>query len=53
MALYTTTTNTRGILPDGFGPLVVQPFMAESVAARVATTVTTSGEPLPNPGRDR
>ncbi len=41
MALYTTTTNTRGLLPDGFGPLVVQPFMAESVAAQVSTTVTT------------
>ncbi len=41
MALYTTTTNTRGIQPDGYGPLVVQPFMAESVAAQVSTTVTT------------
>lgn len=41
MALYTTTSNTRGIQPDNFGPLVVQPFMVESVAARVATTVTT------------
>jgi hypothetical protein len=34
MALYTTTTNTRGILPDEHGPLVVQPFMTESVALR-------------------
>ena len=42
MALYTTTTNTRGILPDDFGPLVVQPFMDVSMAAQVATTVTTS-----------
>ncbi len=41
MPLYTTTANTRGIQPDGFGPLVVQPFMVESVAARVSTVVTT------------
>ncbi len=42
MALYTSTTNTRGILPDDTGPLLVQPFMAESVAATVSTVVTTA-----------
>ncbi len=42
MALYTTTTNTRGIQPDEHGPLVVQLFLAVSMAAQVATTVVTS-----------
>jgi HK97 family phage major capsid protein len=42
MALYTSTTNTRGILPDDHGPLVVQPLMTESVAALVSTVVSTS-----------
>jgi len=42
MPVYTSTANTRGILPDDFGELVVQPFMAESVAATVSTIATTA-----------
>lgn len=42
MPLYTTTTNTRGIQPDEFGPLVVQPTIDQAVAAKVSRVVTTS-----------
>jgi hypothetical protein len=41
MALYTTTTDVSGILPDASGPLIVQPALAASIFAQVATTVTT------------
>lgn len=41
MPLYTTTDDVGGLLPDDFGPLVVQPALAMSVFAQVATTVTT------------
>jgi HK97 family phage major capsid protein len=41
VSLLTTTTNVNGILPDDFGALVVQPALALSVFAQVATTVTT------------
>ncbi len=36
MPLYTTTSNTRGIQPDDFGPLVVQPTIDQAVAAKVS-----------------
>lgn len=42
MPVYTTTAGTGGLLPDEYGPLVVQPALAASVFAQVATTVTTS-----------
>ena len=42
MAVYTTTTNVNALLPDEYGPLVVQPALAQSVFAMAATTVTTS-----------
>ena len=41
MALLTSTSNVGGSLPDDFGALVVQPALALSVFAQVATTVTT------------
>jgi len=42
MATYTTTTGTNALLPDSYGPLVVQPALDASIFAQVATTVTTS-----------
>ncbi len=42
MPLYTSTTNTRGLQPDDFGPLVVQPTIDQAVAAKVSRVVTTS-----------
>jgi HK97 family phage major capsid protein len=44
MATYTTTANVGGILPDDFGALVIQPALALSVFAQVATTVTTGSK---------
>lgn len=41
MALYTTTTDVGGLLPDQHGPLVVQPALDMSIAAQVSTTVRT------------
>jgi HK97 family phage major capsid protein len=41
MAVYTTTTKVNALLPDDYGPLVVQPALDASVFARIATTVTT------------
>lgn len=43
MATYTTSTGAAGLLPEDFGPLVVQPAMEASVFAQVATTVFTRG----------
>jgi HK97 family phage major capsid protein len=40
--LYTTAPANRGLLPNEFGPLVIQPFMQSSVAAMVSRTVTTN-----------
>ncbi len=42
MSLYTSNSGARGLLPDDTGPLVVQPFIAASVAAQVSRTVTTN-----------
>lgn len=42
MATYTTSTGVNNLLPDDYGPLVVQPALEASVFARVATTVTTT-----------
>ncbi|MGI8614418.1 MAG: phage major capsid protein [Nocardioidaceae bacterium] len=42
MPLYTTTAGTRGIQPDNFGPLVVQPTIDLAVAAKVSRVVTTA-----------
>ncbi len=41
MPVYTTTNNVNALLPDEYGPLVVQPALDASVFAKVATTVTT------------
>jgi len=41
MSLFTTTATVGGLLPDGYGPLVVQPALDESVFAKVATIATT------------
>jgi HK97 family phage major capsid protein len=41
MALYTSSTNVSGILPDASGPLIVQPALQASILAQIATTVTT------------
>ncbi len=41
MPLYTSTADVGGILPDAFGPLVVQPALDASVFAQIATIVTT------------
>lgn len=42
MALYTSSTNVSGILPDTIGDLIVQPVTAMSVAMEVATVVPTA-----------
>jgi len=42
MPTYTTSTGAAGLLPSGYGALVVQPALDASVFAQVATTVTTS-----------
>jgi HK97 family phage major capsid protein len=41
MALYTSSTDVSGILPDASGPLIVQPALRASIFAQIATTVTT------------
>jgi HK97 family phage major capsid protein len=41
MPTYTTSTGAGGILPESYGPLVVQPALDASVFAQIATTVTT------------
>lgn len=41
MSLFTSTNDVGGLLPDGYGALVVQPALAASIFAQVATTVTT------------
>ena len=41
MSLLTTTSDVGGLLPDTFGPLVIQPALKASVFAQVATTVRT------------
>ena len=41
MPFYTSTTGANALLPDEYGPLVVQPALDASVFAQVATTVTT------------
>jgi len=42
MATYTTSAGVNALLPDSYGPLIIQPAMDASVFARVATVVTTS-----------
>ncbi|MBA2558802.1 MAG: phage major capsid protein [Propionibacteriales bacterium] len=42
MAVYTTTTNVNALLPDQYGPLVIQPAMDASIFAQVATIAITS-----------
>lgn len=41
MPLYETTSGVGGLLPSQYGNLVVQPVIAESVFAQIATTVVT------------
>ena len=41
MPLYTTTAGVAALTPDDYAQLVVQPALAASVYAQVATTVTT------------
>ena len=41
MTLLTSTSDVGGLLTDSIGKLVVQPVLAESVAAQVATVVST------------
>ena len=41
MPTYTTTAGVNALLPDGYGPLVIQSTLDESMFARIATTVTT------------
>ncbi len=41
MPTYTTTAGVNALLPDGYGPLVIQSTLDESVFAQIATTVTT------------
>lgn len=42
MPVYTTTSGVNALLPDSYGPLVVQPALDMSVFAQVATIATTS-----------
>lgn len=42
MPFQTTSTGADALLPDEYGPLVVQPALDASVFAQIATTVTTS-----------
>ena len=41
MALYTSNINVNALLPDGYGPLVIQPALDASVFAQVATIART------------
>lgn len=43
MSVYTTTSGTSGILPKDYGPLIVEPVIAQALAfdSDVATTVRT------------
>lgn len=41
MPTYTTTAGVSGLLPSDYGALLVQPALAESVAAQVSSVVTT------------
>lgn len=41
MALFTTTNDMTGILPDAIETLITTPVMQQSVAAQVARTITT------------
>lgn len=43
MPTYTTSTGATGLLPSEYGALVVQPALAASVFAQVATIATTGG----------
>ncbi len=42
MPVYTSTDDVAGLLPDQHGPLVVQPALAASVFAQVATVAVTT-----------
>lgn len=42
MAMFTTTTDVSGILPDDYGNLVVQPVQRDSIAYAVSTLVQTA-----------
>jgi len=42
MTMFTTTPNVGGITPDDYGPLIVQPVQAGSVAYAVARNITTA-----------
>jgi hypothetical protein len=42
MPLYTANPGAAGLLPDQYGPLVVQPTLEASVFARVATLARTA-----------
>lgn len=41
MAVYTTTPTVNALLPDSYGPLVVQPALEASVFAQIATIAKT------------
>lgn len=41
MPTYTTSAGAGGLLPDSYGPLVVQPALDASIFAQVATVVQT------------
>lgn len=42
MTLLTTSTNVSGILPDQFGPLIIQPVQQACVAMQVTTVIPTA-----------
>lgn len=41
MAIFTTTDNVSGLLPEDYGALIVQPVEAASIALQVSTVIAT------------
>lgn len=46
MALLSTTDDTSGLTPDGYGALVVQPVQRDSVAYQVSTLIATTSHTI-------
>ncbi|MFI2104101.1 phage major capsid protein [Isoptericola sp. NPDC019693] len=42
MTMFTTSTDVSGILPDDYGPLIVQPVQRGSIAYQVSTNLGTT-----------
>lgn len=49
MAMFTTTTDVSGILPDDYGALIVQPVARQSIALQVSTVIGTDSHTFRQP----